>query len=78
MIDPILIAVIVAVVSVATAMLIHGHKVKTDRDAANKAADIAAAEAWKTDYHNPDSPTYDPERVAKEEAEFLKTLNNGG
>jgi len=75
MIDPILVIVIVAVVAVVTAMLIHGHKVKTDRDAANKAADIAAAEAWKTDYHNPQSPTYDPVRVAKEEAEYI-SLNS--
>ena len=34
-----------------------------------EALKAAQAEAWKTDYHNPNSPTYDPVRVAAEEAE---------
>lgn len=76
--DPIFVMVAIAAVILATVMILHGKSVKADREKANKAADIAAAEAWKTDYHNPDSPTYDPDRVAKEEAEFLKIMNNGG
>ena len=34
-----------------------------------EALKAAQAEAWKTDYHNPNSPTYDPVRVAAEDAQ---------
>jgi hypothetical protein len=34
-----------------------------------EALKAAQAEAWKTDYHNPSSPTYDPVRVEAEDAE---------
>jgi hypothetical protein len=38
-------------------------------DAEVAALTAVQAESWKTDYHNPNSPTYDPVRVAAEEAE---------
>lgn len=70
--DTTAIVIIVLFVVVAVALFIKDKKNKDRRKKVNDAVDAAAAEAWKTDYHNPNSPTYDPVRVAAEEEEFRR------
>jgi hypothetical protein len=57
------------VLLVVAGLLVYIYISNKKHDAEVAALQAAQAEAWKTDYHNPASPTYDAVRVAAEDAE---------
>jgi hypothetical protein len=57
------------VLLVAAGFLVYIYNSNKKHNAELEAQKAAQAEAWKTDYHNPASPTYDPARVEAEDAE---------
>ena len=59
---------IVLVIVVVAGALFYIYNSNKQKEAEQAAEAAAQAEAWKTDYRNPASPTYDPDRVAAEEA----------